>query len=260
MGQQRLAGSDGLPGRRFTLGQLQRVMFNNRNYGGELVRDDLVALCQANPFVQMADGADVDLRAACTALARWNLRDDLDSVGVHVFREFMLRKPSDWLTMPFDPEDPVNTPHTLNRSNPEVLRALGEAVRQLSDAGIAPDAPLGSIQSEPCGNERIPIHGGDEAEGIFNMTIAPFQGPAGYAKVIHGSSFVMATSFTDKEPVSQAILTYSQSTNPASPYFADQTRLYSAKRWVPMRFAERDILADPKLRDYSVASDPEHDG
>jgi hypothetical protein len=30
--------------------------------------NDLVALCQANPTVRLADGADVDLRAACK---RW---------------------------------------------------------------------------------------------------------------------------------------------------------------------------------------------
>jgi acyl-homoserine-lactone acylase len=256
MVQQRLAGSDGLPGSGFTLDQLQTVMFNNRSYGGELVRDDLVALCRANPTVLLADGADVDLRGACDALARWNLRDDLDSVGVHVFREFMLRTPPDWLAVPFDPEDPVNTPHTLDRGNPEILRALGEAVRQLRDAGLALDEPLGSIQSEPRGDERIPIHGGHPAEGVFNMTIAPFQGSAGYPKVVHGSSFVMVTGFTDSGPRSRAVLTYSQSTNPASPYFADQTRLYSRKEWVPMRFAERDILSDPQLRAYAVRSQP----
>jgi acyl-homoserine-lactone acylase len=107
------------------------MVFNDRNYGGELVRDDLVALCAANPSVRLADGADVDLRPACRALSRWNLRDELDSVGVHVFRELMLRKPRDWLAVPFDPRDPVNTPHTLDRSKPEVLQPLGEAVRQL---------------------------------------------------------------------------------------------------------------------------------
>jgi acyl-homoserine-lactone acylase len=254
MVQQRLAGSDGLPGTRFTLERLQQVMFNNRNYGGELVRDDLVALCEANPTVRLADGAEVDLRPACAVLARWDLRDDLESVGAHIFREFMMRRPSDWLAVPFDPEDPVNTPHTLNRTNPGVLQALGEAVRLLQGAGIPLDARLGSIQSEPRGDERIPVHGGDEIEGVFNMIIAPFQGPAGYPKVVHGSSFVMVAGFTDAGPESRAILTYSQSTDPTSPFFADQTRLFSRKDWVPMRFTESDILSDPELRAYTVES------
>jgi acyl-homoserine-lactone acylase len=254
MVQQRLAGTDGLPGRRFTPDQVQSVVFNNRSYGGELVQRDLVALCVANPTVQLQDGTMVDLRPACPALRGWDRHDNLDSTGTHVFREFMFRRPPDWLTVPFDPADPVNTPHTLNSANPAVLQALGEAVRLLRDNGIPFDAPLGALQSEPRGSERIPIHGGDEREGVFNMIIAPFQGPAGYPKVIHGSSFVMVTNFTAHGPDSRAILTYSQSTDPTSPYFADQTRMFSSKQWARMRFTERDIMADPDLRHYTVAS------
>ena len=45
----------------------------------------------------------------------------------------------------------------------------------------------------------------------------------------------------------RTILTYSQSTNPSSPYFADQTRLFSRKAWVDPHFCEREILADRNL-------------
>jgi acyl-homoserine-lactone acylase len=260
MVQQRLAGTDELPGRKFTLRRLQRIVFNNRNYGGELVRDDLVAVCRAHPTVRLGDGNEVDLRAACRALQGWDLHDNLNSTGAHIFREFMLRKPDDWLRVPFDPSDPVNTPHTLDRDNPAVLQALAKAVRLLRDAGIPLDAPLGKLQSEPRGGKQIPIHGGHELEGVFNMIIAPFQVPAGYPKVIHGSSFVMVAGFTDEGPTSWAVLTYSQSADPSSPYFADQTRLFSEKRWVRMRFSEADIVADPQLHTYTVRFTPATQG
>ena len=48
-------------------------------------------------------------------------------------------------------------------------------------------------------------------------------------------------------PDSRSILTYSQSANPDSPYYADQTRLYSQKRWVDMRFCTEEILRDRRL-------------
>jgi acyl-homoserine-lactone acylase len=260
MVQQRLAGTDGLPGTGFTSARMQTVMFNNRNYGGELVHRDLVSLCGAHPTVELHDGTTVALQPACRALRRWDSHANLDSVGAHIFREFMLRRPPDWLTVPFNPADPVNTPRTLNRNNPAVLQAFGEAVRVLRDNGIPFDASLGTLQSEPRGSERIPIHGGHEAEGVFNMIIAPLQGPAGYPKIVHGSSFVMVTSFTGHGPSSRAILTYSQSTDPTSPFFADQTRMYSRKQWATMRFSERDILADPDLRRYTVRSRPDANG
>jgi acyl-homoserine-lactone acylase len=46
----------------------------------------------------------------------------------------------------------------------------------------------------------------------------------------------MTVEFTEKGPVSQGILSYSQSTNPASPHAGDQTRAYSDKLWDDLRF------------------------
>jgi len=88
--QQRLAGTDGLRGKGFTPARLWEVLFSNRVYGGELVRDDLVRLCEANPLATTTGGATVDLTAACAALRGWDLRADVGSRGTHLFREFAL--------------------------------------------------------------------------------------------------------------------------------------------------------------------------
>jgi acyl-homoserine-lactone acylase len=53
----------------------------------------------------------------------------------------------------------------------------------------------------------------------------------------------MAVEFTAKGPVSEGILTYSESTNPTSPHYGDQTRLYSAKGWDDLRFTEAAVAA-----------------
>ena len=44
----------------------------------------------------------------------------------------------------------------------------------------------------------------------------------------------------------EAVLSYSQSENPESPHYADQTRLFSQKQWLPMRFTEQQIRSDPE--------------
>ena len=49
-------------------------------------------------------------------------------------------------------------------------------------------------------------------------------------------------------PKAQAILTYSQSTNPLSPHFGDQTELFSKGQWLPMRFTDKEIRADKNLK------------
>ncbi len=59
-----------------------------------------------------------------------------------------------------------------------------------------------------------------------------------------GSSYVQVVSFNNSAcPDTRTILTYSLSTNPRSPFYADQTRMFSAKQWVTERFCQADVLA-----------------
>jgi acyl-homoserine-lactone acylase len=55
-------------------------------------------------------------------------------------------------------------------------------------------------------------------------------------------------------PVGSTILTYSESSNPASPHFADQTKLFSKKHWLPNLFCQAQIAADPHLQVVTVRS------
>ena len=42
-------------------------------------------------------------------------------------------------------------------------------------------------------------------------------------------------------PVAQAMLLYGQSVDPASPYYADQTRMFSEKKWVNPPFCAKEV-------------------
>jgi hypothetical protein len=244
--QQRLDGTDGLEGTGFTLDRLQQVMFSNRVYGAELALEDLVELCRATPTVDV-EGTTVDLAEACTVLANWDGRVDLDSRGAHLFREFVQADGLVW-AVPFDENDPVNTPNTLAVDDPAVLTALGTAVLTLEEAGVPLDARLGDVQGEPRGDRVIPIHGGTGGMGAFNVVSAPLDETDAYRDVQSGASFIMAAEFTPDGPTSRAVLAYSNATDPTSPHYADQTELYSRKQWVDLDYFEADILADPELR------------
>ncbi|MGK5738549.1 acylase [Micromonospora sp. URMC 103] len=253
--QRRLAGTDGLPGRGFTAERLWQTVFGNRVYGGELVRDDLVRLCTARPTATASDGATVDLRDACAALRRWDLHADLGSRGAHVFVEFAVEGGLRFADA-FSAADPVRTPRRLDTADPRVLTALADAVRNL--AGVPLDARLGDIQTEPRGDRRIPIHGGRAEAGIFNMIVSTRVPGVGYPKVVHGSSFVMAVELGSHGPSGRQILTYSQSTNPNSPWYGDQTALYSRKGWDTIKYTEAQIKADLHLRTYRVGEGRRH--
>jgi acyl-homoserine-lactone acylase len=232
--KQRLAGTDNLPGRGFTTGRLWHTVFGNRVHGAELVRDDLVALCRAQPTATASDGATVGLAAACAALARWNLRVDLDSRGAHVFTEFALAGGIRFADT-FDVTDPVHTPRRLDTADPRVRTALADAVQRLG--GIRLDAKWGDIHTDSRGERRIPIHGGRGEAGVFNVITNPLVPGVGYPKVVHGTSYVMAVVLGPHGPSGRQILTYSQSTDPTSPWYADPTcrshRASSAASFTP---------------------------
>jgi acyl-homoserine-lactone acylase len=257
--QQRLDGSDGRPGKGFTVDDLAWAVFNNRQYLGEQWRDAAVEMCEQTPLM-IGSGGLVDVSAACPILEKWDLHDDLDSKGAILFRRFashVLAAPGGlpvnplasyvW-AKPFDASDPVNTPAGLNTMNPQVRTSLADAVTDLENAGIPLDAGLRGYQYEKRGEEKIPISGGPGTLGVFNAINVTWNSNGGYPNVPHGSSHVQSVELTGGCPIAKTILTYSQSTDPTSPYFGDQTRMFSNKEWVTWPFCDADVNADPNLR------------
>jgi acyl-homoserine-lactone acylase len=248
--QDRLAGTDEYEGTKFTREQLTDAVFNNRQFAGELWKDELVAMCESNPTLTGTSGS-VNVSEACPILEAWDGRDDLDSPGAVLFRRFASRAlsspapvggpPVSPYDTPFDANDPVGTPNGLNTDSAAVRSALADAVDDLRGAGIPLDATLRDQQFTMRNGEKIPIHGGPgDPIGVFNAISAPWNG-SGFREVQHGSSFVMVTSFTDGCPDDRSILTYSLSTNPKSPYHSDQTRMFSDKEWVDPPFCPREV-------------------
>ena len=247
MTQQRVDGSDriGPPG--FTRQQLQDMVFNNRQYGGELTRDDAVRMCRSFPGGNApSSNGPTPVGSACDVLAAWDRKENLNSRGAILFRRFFGRalasNASPWRTQ-FTVSDPVNTPRDLNTSNPEVQRAFGDAIRDLQGANIPLNASVGDVQATTRGSRRIPIHGGPgDPQGQFNAISAPFRPGRGYQDVQHGSSYVQVVGFgRGRCPDARTILTYSESTDPTSPFSRDQTELFSRKRWVKVPFCNRDV-------------------
>lgn len=240
-----------------TVRDLERQQYANRVPVGDLAAADSAKACAELPggSATGGGGAPVDVSAACAVLADWDRTADSASRGALLFDRFWRRLTAStpakdlWL-VPFSPTDPVHTPRTLNRAAPGIERALADAVAELRTAGIALDAPLGEHQFVVRGGERLPVGGGTEALGVWNKIEAPWDAAAGgYPEVVHGSSHMQAVGWDGGRcPVARTVLTYGQSSNPDSPFHADQTRLFSQERWVTSRFCERDILTSPRLK------------
>jgi acyl-homoserine-lactone acylase len=216
------------------------LAFGNKSLAADMTADAIAALCAGTPAPAEATAR------GCKALAGWDRRFANESRGAALFRAFWTRaaRLRGLWAVPFDPADPVNTPRTLatdGTKGEKLLAALGEAVTELETAGIALDAPWGEVQRVIVANAAIPVHGGPGGAGVLNvMESAPGQGGL---TPRHGTSYIQIVSFDDKGPVAEAILSYSQSTNPASPHFADQTRAYAAQDWQRLPFTRAEIRA-----------------
>ncbi len=251
----------------FTRASLEEAITSNRSMTAELLREPVVARCRA------AAAKTARLRPACDVLASWDGRYDLDRRGAVLWREFLSQMPQDGLwAEAFDPARPLETPRGLARAPDSgvdpVPLALLAAMDTLTSAGIDPvGATVGDVQFTEKAGRRIAVHGSTGRVGITNpvfysssrTTRLPHMDPGtmlnsatsltdrGYP-VNYGTSFLMVVGFEEAGPVARAIMTYSASSDPASPHFADQTEMWSRKQLRDVRYRAADIEADPGYR------------
>ncbi|MEA2392065.1 MAG: acyl-homoserine-lactone acylase, partial [Solirubrobacteraceae bacterium] len=248
MTQARVDGSDHRGPAGFTRQDMQNMVWSDRQYAGELTRNDLVAMCRSfGGNAPTSSGPPVAVGTACNVLARWDLHENVGSRGAILFRRFWTHASggnTSPFAHPFSEADPVHTPNTLDTTNPTVRTALGDAINDLRGAHIPLDATVGSVQFVRRGRRHIPIHGGPgDPNGQFNAIHAPFHSGSGFAPIDHGSSFIQVVTWHAGHcPDARTIITYSQSSNPRSRYAADQTALFSRKRWVVDRYCRADVL------------------
>ena len=234
---------------KLTLADMQALAFSNRVYAAELVLPELLTACAAL--------SNELSRQACNVLQAWDRRANVDSRGAVLFREFWSVAssiPNKWAN-PFNPADPVNTPNGVApAAMPAMLAALRDAAVKLQSLGIPLDARLGDVQVEPRNGVRIPLHGGNgNQEGTYSsLTMRTGLTANGYVGAHWGQSYIQTVGFDEQGPVAQAMLTYGQSTDPKSPWYADQTQVYSRKEWPVLPFTQEKIKADPNYATMSL--------
>lgn len=236
---------------------VEQLVYANRNLSAELALAGVLSICAQTPAPTVVrSGTSIDLTETCAALSKWDGTQNLESVGSHIWREFWpgftqvkSGGPKSVFSVPFDRNDPVHTPRDLALSDPAVvgqmLDALADATLRIEGLGLPLDASLAELQFEEHDGERIPIHGGPGSHGVYNAISTGVRAGAGYTPVRSGTSILQVVDFQNHYVQARAVLTYSQSTDPDSPHFADQTRLFSGEGWIDLPFAEEEILRDP---------------
>ena len=273
----RLLEESGGGDNKYSLADLESDLFSYRAYLPELIMKDLLLQCEAQGKTPVViDTQKVDISAGCHALNQWDGRQGSESVAGPLIREisdnFSNRK---HLTVPFDPDNAANTPHTLTQDG-SALKLIAHAMVNLQSAGFDYDATLGELQFmesplvySEAESRRISWPGTHNWVGGFNVfavenesdfdTVLPLTfypgvknlksgetldtglSDQGY-QIGFGSSWMMLVSYSDKGPSARGLLTYSQSMDPTSPHYDDQSLYYSRENMLrPLHYAELDI-------------------
>lgn len=222
---------------------VQDIMYNHRNYGAEVLLDDILKACK--------DTENASAREACGILDEWDRKQDLGSKGAQLYTELWkeIHQLENLYAVPYDSSDPVNTPRGVNIADDDVKQAvlsgLATATERLKEAGIPVDAPWGEVQFVTRNGEKIGIPGGLGDAGMFSNIYAPLAEGKGYTPVVAGNSYIQVVSWDEENnPDVAGVLTYSQSQQPGSPHYSDQTKLYSRGEWVEFPFTEQEIEQD----------------
>jgi acyl-homoserine-lactone acylase len=249
MVMKRISGTDGLGPAGFTFQDMKNLMFSDIQYGASLVKPQLVSMCHSFPGgLAPTSSGTIRVGDSCGVLAAWNGRENPGSRGAVLFRVFWesaLRLPDGPWTHPFSAANPLKTPYGLNTTSKEVQQAFGDALASLTAAHLPYNVALGTVQYVVRDGKHIALPGGPgDPDGEFNGIYQDVINQPGVDPGV-GSSYIQDVTWTAHGscPEAATLLTYSESDNPDSPYYADQTELFSHSEWVTAYFCPRQVAA-----------------
>ncbi len=233
-----------------TLERVMRDKYTMRLLLAERVKDDVLKLNKVD------SNDNPELKEALEVLRAWDNTVSRDSVGGVLFAAFwkkycLMSKKKDlreWANnlyaVPWDEKRPATTPSGIR--HPEAARtALIAAVHEIKQTYGKLGIRWGDVHRLRRGNLDVPI-GGYTDEGGFPIEFGGFRiirynpDKDGKFRAASGDSFVMAVEFTSP-PTAYSISAYSQSDDPKSPHFTDQSVLFAQEKWKRVRFTEEDI-------------------
>jgi len=235
--------------RQIGVADLQNMVMDNEVYLAGQVMPDLLEFCAKHLGTDAAT-----LQPLCKRLKDWDRHANLDSgLGLVHFIDLIehVRPVPDAWRVAFDPTQPLTTPRGLAIERAPVAKALREAMlassADIAQRGLSADSRWGDIQVRG----QTPIHGGPQELGIYNaMQTVPRAD--GKREVVSGSSYLQIVTFDDHGPRAEGVLAFSESSNPASKYFNDQTQAFSQKKLRPLPFTDAQIKADPQYQEQRI--------
>ena len=224
--------------RKLSLEDVVRLKHSYRMLLADRVKPDLITAVKASsPTGQVA--------AALGALQRWNNTAAPESRVATLFevwyqRYGQLGQNAPQFARPWDPADPLKTPHGL--ADPaRAAEAFAWAVEETTRRYGHWDVTWGDVHRVRRGDVDVPVGGCPGALGCFRV-LSFGRAPDGKLVANTGDGWVLAVEFGDT-PRAYSVLAYGQSPNPESPWHADQAAMFARGEMKRVAFTARDVDA-----------------
>lgn len=226
---------------KMTLDEIKKYKHSYKLLLADRVKDDVIAAARG----KTVDGLELD--AACDVLEAWDNTARADSVGGVLFVQFWLAYEKlagdEAFATAWDESKPMHGPRGIADED-AATKALAMAAKELKATAGTLEVPWGAVFRMRRGDLDLPMSGFIGDFGAFRV-IGYREAADGKMVALGGDSFVFAVEFGDT-PEASSILAYSQSDDPDSPHYADQTAMFARGEWKPVWFTEEDIKANTR--------------
>lgn len=202
------------------------------------VKEDLIgAVRRSEPEGQVAQAIDL--------LARWDNTAAAESRGGLLFETWWNRyrqtaSRGNIYAVDWSIEEPVTTPRGLGDRD-RAVEAFVWAVEETRRRFGSWDVAWGDVHRVRRGDVDVPVGGCGGDLGCYR--ILNFRDDEDGKRIVTGGDgWVIAVEFGE-EPRAYTVLGYGQSTDPESPWHANQAEMFAANRMKPVLWSERDIQA-----------------
>ena len=219
-----------------TLEEVKRYKYNETLLLAVRLKPELIALANAkaneNPIAAEAAGV----------LQRWDNKASVESRGAMLLLQWWddyRRKASLPFKIAWGQERPFDSPSGI-RDPEAALSSLLSAAAAVKTAYSGLDVPWGDVHRLRRGDLDLPV-GGFSGMGSFRSIVYR---PDKDKKLVGtaGDSYVLAVEFTTP-PVAYSVMAYSQSSNPRSKHYNDQSALFAGESYKQVLVTESDIKA-----------------
>ena len=210
---------------------IDRSEFYNYKYDTKY-SEKSVLVTNLKRFLAEAKTKDKNAKQAINILSKWNYETDSLAVGVHYA---------------LDAIKPVYNPDDYYYDYELIMQRLKTSVNKTKDHFGKLDIKWGDIQRLKRGNKNLALSGGpDILRAIYT------KGDKGQRKAVAGDCYFQIVEWSPKGEVSsQSIHQYGSATlDSNSPYYNDQSQLFSTNKMKPVWMSLKDIKLN-LLKSYS---------